>query len=189
MGKKNFVLSPFLRQFVLYLLFAAAMILLNILIQDVHSRWIVPFIADHFGDVVIFSRFYLSVEPYNMPELIGSVLAVGITYIIKFVLDKLIVFQETFSGTKDTRRQFLIYLGLAVITTVENIGIQFILGILTPWTLSLRIIIALVCGYLTKFFLDRKFCFIDTTETETPVVHESPKNKIAQNKERKKISK
>ena len=111
MGKKNFVLSPFLRQFLLYLLFAAAMILLNILIQDVHSRWIVPFIADRWGDVGIISRFYLSIEPYDMPELIGSVLAVGITYLIKFVLDKFIVFQETFTGAKDTRRQFLIYFG------------------------------------------------------------------------------
>ena len=163
-ARKKFVLSPLLRQFLLYGVFAVAMILLNMLIQNIHSRWFVPFIADKLGEVEIVARFYLSMDPYNMPELIGSALAVGITYLIKFVLDKLIVFQETFSGAQNTRRQFLIYFGLAIITTVENIGIQFLLGILTPWTLSLRIIIALVCGYLTKFFLDRKFVF---TEQET----------------------
>jgi len=94
-----------------------------------------------------------------MPELIGSVLAVGITYVIKFLLDKFIVFEKKHASLKQTSREFVIYFGFAILTTLENIGIQFVLGLWTPIPLELRIIIALTCGYITKFYLDRKYCF------------------------------
>ena len=152
-------LPPVSQQAALYFLFAVIMIGLNILLQHLHAVWIVPFISEHLGHISLVERWYLSTDPYNMPELIGSALAVGITYVLKFVLDKFVVFQNEHTDMKGTGRQFFIYLGLAILTTIENIGIQFLLGVFTPWSIYVRIIIALTCGYITKFFLDRKCCF------------------------------
>lgn len=148
-----------IKQAIFYFIFAIAMIFLNILIQNVFEHNIFPYVDLKFGDRDFIHNVLLSTDPYNIPELIGSIVAVGITYIIKFVLDKLVVFKKTDTTLKQTGKEFLIYLFLAVLTTLENLGIQFFLGILTIWTLNLRIGIALTCGYITKFFLDKRFVF------------------------------
>lgn len=147
------------RQASFYFFFAVLMIGLNLFIQKVHLTYIVPFISTQWGHYSLIATYYLATSPYNMPELIGSVIAVGITYVIKFLLDKFIVFEKKHASMKQTGREFLIYFGFAILTTLENIGIQFLLGIWTPIPLEFRIIIALTCGYITKFYLDRKYCF------------------------------
>ena len=147
------------RQAFFYFLFAAIMIGLNILIQNIHYWWIVPLLEDNFSDLNIIKNLYLSTDPYNMPELIGSAIAVVITYVIKFLLDKFIVFKKKHISFEKTSKEFLCYFGFAILTTLENIGIQFILGIIFGGPMTYRIIIALICEYVTKFFLDRKFCF------------------------------
>ncbi len=148
-------------QLVLYLGFAGLMVVLNIGIQNTHLKFIVPWISANFGTLPLVQNYYLSTATINMPELVGSVIAVGITYIVKFLLDKFIVFRKNTqnSEVKAIGREFGIYLALAVLTTVENIGIQFLLGVFTPLPVNLRILIALTAGYLTKFFLDRKYVF------------------------------
>ena len=78
---------------------------------------------------------------------------------IKFILDKFIVFEDSENSFRYTGKQFLIYFSFAILTTIENLGIQFLLNILTNWPLSLRIFIALTFGYTTKFILDQKYCF------------------------------
>jgi len=151
--------SKLSRQATYYFFFAVLMIGLNMLIQNLHLTYFVPFLASHFGQYTLIQTYYLSTSPYNMPELIGSVIAVGITYVVKFLLDKFIVFEKKDSSLKQTTREFVIYFGFAILTTLENIGIQFLLGLWTPIPLEFRIIIALTCGYITKFYLDRKYCF------------------------------
>ena len=151
--------SDIKRQAFFYFLFATIMIGLNILIQNIHSWWIVPLLEENFSNLNFFKNFYLSTDPYNMPELIGSAIAVVITYVIKFLLDKFIVFKKKHISFEKTGKEFLCYFGFAILTTLENIGIQFILGIIFGGSMTYRIIIALICGYGTKFFLDRKFCF------------------------------
>ena len=94
-----------------------------------------------------------------MPELIGSIAAVGITYIIKFFLDKYIVFKKLGSSAKDTSVEFMKYFGFAILTTLENIGIQFLLTNFLFTPLEISFVIALSIGYITKFFLDRKYVF------------------------------
>ena len=78
----------------LYFTFAAIMIGLNYLIQKLNQLVIAPFICQNIGGNDFFQVFYCSTNPFNMPELIGSIVAVGITYIIKFFLDKYIVFKN-----------------------------------------------------------------------------------------------
>ncbi|MHA1727123.1 MAG: GtrA family protein, partial [Promethearchaeota archaeon] len=115
--------------------------------------------SENFGHLTFIQDFYLAQNPYNMTELIGSVIAVGITYIIKFFLDKLIVFEKKQFELKKTTGEFSLYFLFAIFTTIENIGIQFLMTnfIGTPMVLSM--IVALSIGYVTKFILDRKYVF------------------------------
>ncbi len=147
------------RQMLLYFTFALLMIILNYAIQKGNQLVIEPFICQNFGDNDFIQTFYCSTNPYNMPELIGSIVAVGITYIIKFFLDKFIVFKKTEKELKETSIEFLKYFGFAILTTIENIGIQFLLTNFMNTPLEISFIIALSIGYFTKFFLDRKFVF------------------------------
>ena len=152
------------RQMVLYFIFATLMIGLNYLIQKLNQLIIAPLICANVGVGDFLYTFYCSTTAYNMPELIGSIVAVGITYIIKFFLDKFIVFKKTDKQLKQTSIEFIKYLGFAVLTTVENIGIQFLLTNFIGAPLEISFIIALSIGYLTKFFLDRKYVFIKNNE-------------------------
>ncbi|MFW9894207.1 MAG: GtrA family protein [Candidatus Thorarchaeota archaeon] len=147
------------RQMILYFIFAALMVGLNYLIQKLNQLVIAPFICLNFSGNDFIQTFYCSASP-NMPELIGSIVAVGITYIIKFFLDKFIVFKKTGTVLKETSLEFVKYFGFAILTTIENIGIQFLLTNYLNTPLEISVIIALSIGYLTKFFIDRKFVFV-----------------------------
>jgi putative flippase GtrA len=147
------------KQMVLYFVFAVCMILLNYGIQKLNQLILFPFICINFGTIELIHNLYCSLTPFNMPELIGSILAVGITYIIKFFLDKYLVFKKKGSKLKETSKEFVKYFLFAIITTLENIGIQFLLSNFLKFPLELSFIIALSIGYLTKFFLDRKYVF------------------------------
>ncbi len=149
------------KQMVFYLFFALLMIILNYLIQKLNQLYLAPVICSNFGDIAIIRDFYCSTSPFNMPELVGSIVAVGITYITKFFLDKFIVFKTSTEKIKDTSLEFLKYFGFAILTTLENIGIQFLLTNFLNTPLEISVIIALTIGYITKFFLDRKYVFID----------------------------
>jgi len=147
------------RQMVLYFVFAACMIVLNYIIQKINQLAIAPYICGTFGDIEFFQIIYCSTSVINMPELIGSIAAVGITYIIKFFLDKYLVFKKSSLKLKETSQEFLKYFGFAILTTIENIGIQFLLTNLFNAPLEVSFIIALSIGYITKFFLDKKYVF------------------------------
>ncbi len=143
----------------LYFTFAALMIGLNYLIQKLNQLVIEPFICLNFGGNDFIQIFYCSTNP-NMSELMGSIVAVGITYIIKFFLDKYIVFKKKGTKLKETSLEFIKYFGFAILTTIENIGIQFLLTNYLNTPLEISVIIALSIGYLTKFFIDRKLVFV-----------------------------
>ena len=140
------------------LFFAGCMITLNYIIQKTNQIIIAPFICGSFGTIEFLQLFYCSTSP-NMPELIGSIAAVGITYIIKFFLDKYIVFKKSSLKMKETSQEFFKYFGFAILTTILNIGIQFILTNLFNTPLEISFVIALSIGYITKFFLDKKYVF------------------------------
>ncbi len=147
------------RQMILYFIFAACMIVLNYVIQKINQFVIAPFVCGTLGGIEFFQIFYCSTSVINMPELVGSIAAVGITYIIKFFLDKYFVFKKSSLKLKETSQEFLKYFGFAILTTIENIGIQFLLTNFFNTALEVSIIVALSIGYITKFFLDRKYVF------------------------------
>jgi putative flippase GtrA len=152
------------RQMTLYFTFAALMIGLNYLIQKLNQLVIAPSICDIVGGNSFFDLVYCSTDPFNMPELVGSIIAVGITYIIKFFLDKYIVFKGGGTELRETSLEFIKYFGFAILTTLENIGIQFILTNFLNSPLEVSFIIALSIGYITKFFLDKRYVFLKKIE-------------------------
>lgn len=148
------------KQMILYFSFAIAMICLNYLIQKSNQLYFAPNICQNFGDFELLRIYYCSTNPYNMPELIGSIVAVGITYIVKFILDKFVVFKRTTFQLKETSEEFFRYFFFAIITTIENIGIQFLMTNVLHTPLEISMVVALSIGYITKFLLDRKYVFI-----------------------------
>ncbi|MFX1338592.1 MAG: GtrA family protein [Promethearchaeota archaeon] len=148
------------RQMMLYFSFAIVMICLNYLIQKSNQLYFAPIICQNFGDLEFIRIYYCSTHPYNMPELIGSIVAVGITYIVKFILDKFVVFKSTMIILKETSEEFFKYFLFAIITTIENIGIQFLMTNFLHTPLEVSMVVALTIGYLTKFLFDRKYVFI-----------------------------
>ena len=147
------------KQIFFYFFFAICMILLNYLIQKSNQLYIAPFICQNYSSNDFIYTFYCSTTPYNMPELIGSIVAVGITYITKFVLDKFLVFKKTSIELRETSEEFLKYFIFAIFTTIINIGIQFLLTNLIGTPLEISMIVALTIGYSIKFLLDRKYVF------------------------------
>ncbi|MFX1391334.1 MAG: GtrA family protein [Promethearchaeota archaeon] len=152
------------RQMTLYFIFAVLMMGLNYIIQKLNQLVIAPAICDILGENDFFQTFYCSIDPFNMPELIGSIVAVGITYIIKFFLDKFIVFKRGETKLRESSIEFIKYFGFAILTTIENIGIQFLLTNYLNTPLEVSIIIALSIGYITKFFLDKRYVFVKKIE-------------------------
>ena len=148
------------KQMILYFSFAIAMICLNYLIQKSNQLYFAPNICQNFGEFELIRIYYCSTNPYNMPELIGSIVAVGITYIVKFILDKFVVFKRTAFQLKETSEEFFKYFFFAIITTIENIGIQFLMTNVLHTPLEISMVVALSIGYITKFLLDRKYVFI-----------------------------
>lgn len=151
--------SELKRQMILYFTFAVCMIILNYFIQKSNQLLIYPFMCANYGDIGLIQTFYLSTDPFIMGELIGSIAAVGITYIVKFFLDKYIVFKKSGGKLKDTSEEFAKYFVFAIITTIENIGIQFLLTNFLGTPLEISMVIALSIGYTTKFLFDRKYVF------------------------------
>ena len=145
------------KQMLLYFSFAALMIILNYGIQKL-NQFIAPTLCSSFGGIEWFHILYCTKVP-NMSQFIGSVFAVGITYLIKFFLDKFLVFKAMSKKLKQASKEFIKYFMFAILTTLENLGIQFVLTNFFGTILELSVFIALSIGYLTKFFLDRTYVF------------------------------
>ena len=143
-------------------IFVILMIALNYGIQKLNQIVFAPAICNSFGSNEFIYLLYCSTSRYDMPALMGSIVAVGITYIIKFFLDKFIVFKSKGIPLKKSTKEFLKYFVFAILTTIENIGIQFILRNFLNFSLEISIVLALTIGYSTKFFLDRKYVFRNT---------------------------
>ena len=144
------------KQLILYLVFAVLMIILNMIIQQLNEL-IAPTICTNLGHLDLIQMFYCSETP-DMSELVGQVLAVGITVIVKFLLDKVFVF-KTKGKIKGTSEEFAKYLLLSVLATIYNLGVQFILSNFLGVPMLVSALISLSTGYLLRFPLDYKYTF------------------------------
>ena len=152
------------KQFRIFIIFSALMIILNIVIQHLNFL-IAPLICNAFGDVPFISMFYCSDVPIRMSEFVGQLLAIGITFIVKYFLDKFITF-KTVRKIKETSKEFIIYFLVSILASVWNVVTQVVLSNLFLFPLFLSSLIALSTGYLFRFPFDRKYVFTKIKEAE-----------------------
>lgn len=147
------------KQIILYFSFAVIMYFLNLLIQWFNIAVVSDWVEVHFGHINLIQVLYLSEEPFKMTELVGSAIAVLITYILKFILDKFIVFDKREKDLKQTTKEFSLYFLFAILTTIENILIQFLMSNFIGTDYWISLLTALTAGYITKYVLDKNFVF------------------------------
>ena len=146
------------RQAVLYFSFAALTFGLNVLIYSLHYYFVNPWICSQ-----LLSEFILT---YYCPEfyrvLFSNLLGIAVGYIVKFILDKFIVFEKRNTDFKQTSKEFIKYFLFALVTTAINLGIQLPLVFFAGFPSILAYAISLSVGYTVKYLLDRKYVFPQT---------------------------
>ena len=147
------------RQAVLYFSFAALTYGLNFLIYSLHSLYVNPWICSQLSSEFI--QTYYCPEFYRI--IFSNLLGVAVGYIVKFILDKFIVFEKKSTDLKQTSKEFIKYFLFALITTAINLGIQLSLIYLAGFPDFLGLAISLSVGYTIKFLLDRKYVFPNTS--------------------------
>ena len=82
--------------------------------------------------------------------------------VVKYVLDKKLIFYHVVENKKDDAKKFALYSLMGVFTTIIFWGTEIAFDALSqnPNSKYLGAIIGLSIGYIIKYFLDKKFVFI-----------------------------
>lgn len=83
--------------------------------------------------------------------------------ITKYVLDKKYIFYHTPKDKKDDAKKFMIYVLMGVFTTIIFWGTEILFDMVftDDYAKYLGAILGLSVGYVIKYFLDKKFVFLD----------------------------
>lgn len=86
--------------------------------------------------------------------------------VAKYLLDKHYIFYHTPKDRKDDARKFMLYSFMGVFTTIIFWGTEIAFDALFghPNAKYLGAVIGLSIGYVTKYFLDKRFVFIHKEE-------------------------
>ncbi len=150
-------------QALLYFLFAVIAAIVNLIVQYIHMEFVSGIICKNISSGFL-QQFYC---PVDGRVLVGAALGVGISYLLKFVLDKFIVFQRSDTDLKQTSREFLKYFAFAILVTVViGIGGQYLLykGFGVNYILAGALVLTI--GYSVKFLLDRRYVFVNEVVSE-----------------------
>jgi len=81
---------------------------------------------------------------------------------IKYVLDKKFIFYYTTRAKTEDIQKFILYSFMGVFTTLIFWATEILFNNLIPyeWSKYLGAVIGLTIGYITKYFLDKKFVFV-----------------------------
>jgi putative flippase GtrA len=92
---------------------------------------------------------------------VGTGTATGL--LIKYILDKLWIFEDISAGLKVSVKKFLLYTAMGIVTTAIFWGVEtaFWLFWQTDMMRELGAVIGLSIGYLIKYRLDRRYVFTD----------------------------
>lgn len=83
--------------------------------------------------------------------------------ITKYILDKKYIFYHTPKDKKDDTKKFMTYALMGVFTTIIFWGTEIFFDMLftADYAKYLGAILGLSVGYVIKYFLDKKFVFLD----------------------------
>ncbi|MHA1730421.1 MAG: GtrA family protein [Promethearchaeota archaeon] len=146
------------RQVILYFSFAVLAAGVNLFIQFLNKEYVADWVCGRFQWEIL-ARFYC---PESWRVLVGSAVGVVVGYLLKFTLDKFVVFEKKGTNFKQTSREFSKYFLFAIFTTVViNLGGQMLLFVAFGVNYLVAGSISLACGYTVKFLLDRAYVFVD----------------------------
>jgi len=113
------------------------------------------------GEMIIYSFKVNISQDITVVFLLQMFFGIIAGFLVKFILDKFIVFKEKYKGFIHTFMQFFIYGALALITTFIFLAFEISFKIIFDFYNSEIIggFIGLVIGYTVKFFLDKLFVF------------------------------
>ena len=114
--------------------------------------------------VINISLQWFSFLLYDGPSAIYIAMLWGTSggLLVKYVLDKLYIFEHRTSSKRDDLKTFLLYSCMGVITTLIFWGTELLFDALFYRFDSAKYIgasIGLTIGYTSKYFLDKKFVF------------------------------
>jgi len=140
---------------VLYFLFAGVATGINLGVQWFCTQMLLQFYP--------VSMFPEDTELIRVALIYWSALVAGtgIAAVVKYILDKLFVFNYKTDSLKKDIVAFLLYALMAVFTTAIFWGIQALFYFGFGLDKYIGGTIGLVAGYIVKFFLDRKFVFVE----------------------------
>jgi len=83
--------------------------------------------------------------------------------VVKYILDKKWIFYHTPQNKKDDAKKFFLYSFMGVFTTIIFWGTEMAFYYLIPKESAKYIgaIVGLSIGYIVKYFLDKRFVFVD----------------------------
>lgn len=86
--------------------------------------------------------------------------------VVKYILDKKFIFYHVVEDKKDDAKKFVLYSLMGVFTTIIFWGTEIIFDTLSqnPNAKYLGAVIGLSIGYVIKYFLDKKYVFIEKKE-------------------------
>jgi putative flippase GtrA len=86
--------------------------------------------------------------------------------VTKYILDKKFIFYHEVENKKDDAKKFALYSLMGVFTTIIFWGTEIAFDTLSqnPNAKYLGAVIGLSIGYVIKYFLDKKYVFIDKEE-------------------------
>lgn len=142
-------------KYLLYMFFAFLSVLVNITTQYILKSLLVE---SSLKDFILLNNNNL-----NLAFLIQIASGTITGFILKFILDKYIVFKNQTSTDKlgETFKQLIIYGCLAIFTTAVFWGTEIAFKLIFSFENSDIVggVIGLAIGYTIKFFLDKKFVF------------------------------
>ena len=85
--------------------------------------------------------------------------------IVKYILDKRWIFQDMRGGVSNHSKQFGLYSLMGIATTLIFWGFEYSFWVIwqTDMMREVGAVIGLAIGYVTKYNLDRRFVFTDST--------------------------
>ena len=114
--------------------------------------------AINLGMQFISFRCYQGVYDIYLAMFLGT----GTGLVTKYILDKLFIFYYQVQSKKEGLKKFILYTVMGIITTVIFWGFELTFNSVFSFDSAkyLGAMIGLTIGYITKYFLDKKFVFV-----------------------------
>ena len=111
------------------------------------------------GSQDISTRLYEG--PYYL--ILAIFIGTGIGLVVKYILDKKYIFKYQTNNAAHDGKTFILYAIMGIVTTVIFWGFEFGFHYLyeTKEMRYLGAVIGLAIGYISKYYLDKRFVFVD----------------------------